>query len=395
MKDKIKVAQFVDSYLPITDGVAMVVNNYASILTNHNQDCTVFAPKKGDNPGRVVNYDIVRCSGFHVKAIGYDCPTPAFDSKLKKHLMAADFDIFHAHSPFTMGQYAIKIARKRNVPIIGTFHSQYKEDFKKYLKSDMLTDFMVRYIVRFYNSVDKVWAVSHGAADILREYGCTQDIEVMINGTDLTYLANPEEIKRQVNAAYNLDSNETVLLFVGRLVSQKNIFMMADSLKLLLSQGQKFRMIIAGVGADQEKLENKIKELGIEDRVIFAGAIDGRENLAKLFMRADLFVFPSLYDTSGLVKIEAASQKTASVLVENTCAAEEVIDGENGFICSNTAESLAAKITEALSDRQKLSRVAEKAYETLYFSWDDIVTMAERKYKEAIEGHKSRFPVKK
>ena len=96
-------------------------------------------------------------------------------------------------------------------------------------------------------------------------------------------------------------------------------------------------------------------------------------------------LFPSDFDTSGIVKIEAAAHKTPTVLLRGACSSEEVIDGENGFLCERTATSLADKILETIANPTLYKEVGENAYKTLYRSWKMVADEVHEKYLGVIK----------
>ena len=112
---------------------------------------------------------------------------------------------------------------------------------------------------------------------------------------------------------FNIKKDEVVFLFVGRIISIKNIFFILDVLKKLKERGKSFKMIYVGDGPDFESLSKKVKEYNMNDEVILAGKILDRELLKEIYFRANLFIFPSLFDSSSLVQIEAASQETPTI----------------------------------------------------------------------------------
>ena len=111
-------------------------------------------------------------------------------------------------------------------------------------------------------------------------------------------------------------------------------------------------------------------------------------DLYGLYENADLFVFPSLYDTSGMVVREAAAMSTPSVVVRGCATAEPIRDRENGFLCEDTTESLSEMINLALSDLAMTTRIGESARKTIYLSWDDIAQITMDRYTALIECYK-------
>ena len=76
------------------------------------------------------------------------------------------------------------MARRRQVPLVSTFHSKYYQDFYDKTKSKVIAQGVVNYIIRFYNQCDGVWTVNHATAQVLREYGYHGKIRIMENGTN-------------------------------------------------------------------------------------------------------------------------------------------------------------------------------------------------------------------
>lgn len=103
------------------------------------------------------------------------------------------------------------------------------------------------------------------------------------------------------------------------------------------------------------------------------------------YCRADLFLFPSTFDTNGLVVREAAACGLASVLVEGSCAAEDVTDGRNGFLIEENAESMAQMLRRLLPQPALTRQVGENAQRELYLSWEDSVARACARYEVVLD----------
>ena len=101
--------------------------------------------------------------------------------------------------------------------------------------------------------------------------------------------------------------------------------------------------------------------------------------------RADLFLFPSVYDTNGIVVREAAACGLASVLIKGSCAAEGVTHDRNGYLIEENAESMASLLEEACKDLPHLHDVGQHAMDEIYISWEDSVKVAHDRYAELYE----------
>jgi glycosyltransferase involved in cell wall biosynthesis len=281
------------------------------------------------------------------------------------------------------------MAKKQGVPVVATIHTQYHKDFLRVLKGNkFLTKFMVRYIMKVYNRADSVWTVNTASCQVLRDYGYKGKIEVVRNGTDLEYPLNANELIDRVNEKHNLYGQKNVFIFVGRVAMYKNLALMANALKLLKDDGEDFRMIIVGNGFDMDKFKKMVQDLGLTDNFIFTGSISDRELLQGYYLRSDLFLFPSTFDTSSLVPIEAAAHKLPTLLIKGSYTAENIIDGDNGFLSEETPTAYAKRIKEIISVDGQLKRVGENASKTVYRSWEMVSKEVLDKYNDIIKEYK-------
>ena len=169
---------------------------------------------------------------------------------------------------------------------------------------------------------------------------------------------------------------------------KKNILRILESCARSAQSGQVFTLVLAGQGPDAKSIQQKVAELGLAERTRFTGHITDENDLYGLYENANLFVFPSLYDTSGMVVREAAAMSTPSVVVRGCATAEPIHDRENGFLCEDTTESLSEIINLALNDLAMTARTGETARKTIYLSWDDIAKLTVDRYAALIERNK-------
>ena len=152
-------------------------------------------------------------------------------------------------------------------------------------------------------------------------------------------------------------------------------------------------MVFIGAGGDEKEVRAEVETLRLSDRCFFTGSIADRETLRAWYSRADLFLFPSTFDTNGLVVREAAASGCPSVLIAGSCAAEGVTDGRNGFLIEENAVSLCAKLTALCADREAMRRVGENAMRELYLSWEDAVARANERYAVVLDRYRSgKYP---
>lgn len=313
---------------------------------------------------------------------------PGIDRKFKKALEESDLDIVHIHSPFAIGKMGVKYAKKMGIPCVATMHSQYKQDFYKTTHSKLLTNFLLKYIMKTFNSCDEYYAVNSKIADVFYEYGAKHLPLVQRNGTDFVDDKEKSYLDEIINKKYGLKPNETVFLFCGRIIELKNVFFTLKSLKILKDMGQKFKMFYVGDGADSDGLKAKIQEYGMTDEVIMTGKIMDRELIKAFYSRADLFLFPSLYDASSLVQIEASSQMTPTLFIKDAPTSNTITEEVNGYVAELDEQKYAEKIVEILSNKEHYKEVCNNAKRDLYVTWEDCVGEMYDKYIYQIEKKK-------
>ncbi len=386
-----KVGLFIDTFYPMVDGVVKVVDNYARRLAKKCK-VTVFCPTvKGYNTeeDKKYPYEIVRCTSLPLPGQDYSLPLPLADPAYNVPLIKSGLDIVHIHSPFAVGTSGVFYAKTHAIPAIATLHSQFRQDFERTFRLEPTVKMALNTLMMTFNSCDECWAVNSAIKELYEtEYGLRSPCKVMLNATDHVPVADPAAAAARVNQRFGLAPDETVLLFVGRINYLKKIDFAARSLRILKDRGVKFKMIFAGQGLDEDRFAELIRELHLENDVIMAGLVGGREDLQDLYSRAKLFLFPSLYDANSLVQIEAACQSTPTVFLKGARTAATVADGVNALVSEPTEEAYADTIQAILADDERYDRLAKAAREQLYLDWDTVVDGVYQLYQEKIAAKK-------
>ncbi len=382
--NKLKVLDGMDAYLPYVDGVVNCMHNYC-MHSYQKVDLTAIAPRYQKDYVETVPYTVKRCKSIKLNALKVQYCQATRDKKFTKEILSKRYDIVHVHSPFNMAKFMVKIAKKQGIPAVATFHTNMRPIVRQQVKSKWLTELLVKHIGKIYNKYDEVFVCSPLVAEQCRSFGYKGKISYLPFGTDLPRCDNKEELAERANAKFNIGADELVFLYVGRIEKLKRIDMILDSLKILKDKGIKFRFIASGKGTDYDKIVKYKQKSGFtDDEVDFAGFLP-REDLPLLNARADLLLFPSLYDNFALVKVEAAAYGTPGVFIEGSCTGYGVTDGVNGFLSKDTVKDFADKIEQAVSDRNFLKEVGRNASRDLYVSWEECTNQYIQRLKEIVE----------
>ena len=267
----LRLGQFTDTFLPIVDGVGRVVYAYADTLCKMGHQVTVVAPMydtgfQGGFPFELVDFMGAGLPGMKQYQIG----EAVWDPHYRRRMRMIQLDLIHAHSPFTAGSEALRIATLRKLPLVATFHSKYYDDFLKATKSESIARMGTKFVVNFYNRCDEVWAVGKNAADVLKDYGYEGDVIVMPNGATMRTVS-PADVEG-VSRRWNL-GDDPVILFVGQMDWKKNILTILEACAEMKQAGMNFRLLLAGQGVDMNNIDRKIHELNIQDRSQMLGHI--------------------------------------------------------------------------------------------------------------------------
>lgn len=374
------IGQFCDTYPPTLDGVGRVMLNYCEALGRKGHRTVYVAPKNPRSPDEDMDCETLLYPSLPIPKQQYRFGEPLFGMEYRKAILNIPFDILHAHCPFCGGQEARRIARYRGAPLVATFHSKYYDDFYKATTSKTLAKIGVDYAVRFFRSCDEVWTVNQKTAEVLESYGYKGEIFLMPNGTDI--LPVTDDDRRRAREAFPMKDGVPILMFAGQQDFKKNIRSVLDACKLLSDSGVDYHLLMVGDGPNFKAIRDIAQRIGIGDNVTFAGFVGDQPMLRALYERADLFVFPSIYDSAPMVVREAAAMGTPSLLIEGSCSAEGMEHDNNAFLCYNTPADIAQCIRRALPLCEK---VGLRAKETIPLPWNQLMDRVLARYNALID----------
>ncbi len=384
IKEKLRVVLLNDSFPPVIDGVANVILNYARILTELGMEVIVATPEypgvKDEYPFEVIRYKSIDTT----KLVGYRTGYP-FDAETLHRIETFMPDIIHTHCPVVSAILARVLRKITGAPMIFTYHTKFDVELSKYIENDVVRDAARKLLIENIAAADDVWVVSRGAGENLLGMGFNGRYTVMENGVDFPKGGVTAEETDRLDQICRLPKDVPVYLFVGRMMWYKGVRLILDALKKLREEHLDFRMILIGDGAEKEEMIRYGEESGLSDRLIFTGAVRDRTLLRTYFTRADLFLFPSTFDTNGIVVREAAACGLASVLVRGSCAAEGIEDGVNGLLTEENADMIAETLLRYGKDFGAMKTLGENAMNQLYIPWRASVEHAVKRYREVLE----------
>lgn len=384
--NRLKIGLFNECFPPIQDGVSQVVENYARLMHQAGHDVTVATAKvpSFDYPHPYTIQNIVSIPVPVRRPYRWGLPTWMVPYQ---PIYKFQSDIIHVHSPFTASRIALKLRKKYGMPVVATFHSKFRDDFRRSVPSDTIVNMMVKNIMQVFEAADEVWVPQQSVLEVMREYGYKGNAEVVPNAVDFE-IANFELdlLIEKSRKQLQLPDDMPCFLFVGQIILEKRVDYILEALKVLHDRGFAFRMYFVGKGYAVSTLKHRISKYNLENHVFYVEQIQSRTELQTYYAAADLFLFPSIYDNAPLVLREAAVHQTPSILTQGSNSAEVITDGINGYLGVNkTPEDFADSIQAIFADRNTFNNVSKGARETLGLTWSQIMPEVVDRYRSIIK----------
>ncbi|MGN0807103.1 MAG: glycosyltransferase [Candidatus Coproplasma sp.] len=340
-------------------------------------------PEKIDVDGLTVH----RCFSVGVPGQDYRAGLPFFTRKVKKLIKNGGYDVIHLQSPFTISRYVLKLAKKYKIPVVITVHTKFKDEFEKRLKLKPLVSFMTRYILKSIDGCDKITSVSKGMVDVLKTYGSKRadDVNVIINATDMPRFGADGKQTEKLRQELGLQG-KFAFIFVGRLMPVKNVQFSLNVLKKVKDRGYgNFKFVIIGDGEYKKELKKLTDDFGLDDEVVFVNKVLDREQLACYYAACNVLLFPSVFDSFGLVVLEAAANGLPTAAIAGSCSAERLENNVSGFVWENDEDVWVDGIINLLNDPSLAKAAGEGAVKSVYADWNDVTYQYNQLYNELVK----------
>lgn len=362
-----KIGIFTNNYLPNPYGVTGSVESFRRELETLGHQVFIFAPSwrgyQDQNP-HVFRYPSV---DIEIK-FRFPLAIP-YSRKIDKIIASLDFDIIHAQHPNLLGTAAAKWAKKKQIPLVFTWHTLYDRytNFVPFLPRKMAASWIINKAVNYANACDQVIIPTESIQPVIQKWGVTnRNITAIATGVDEENFKNLE--KNIVRKKYGIAENEILLLLVSRLTEEKNVEFLADAVRPLLKDDIRVKFLVVGGGYLMDKLQAKAAADGLVGQMIFTGEIQ-RNKIGNYFAAGDIFVYASKSETQGMIITEAMYAGLPIVAVRAPGISSIVEDGSNGMLVSEDEpefQTAVAKLIDESELRKKMgaqsARLAREKY---------------------------------
>jgi 1,2-diacylglycerol 3-alpha-glucosyltransferase len=373
----VRIGLFTDIYLPSVFGTELATERVRRTLEAMGHRVYVYAPETPgfvDEGRRVLRFRSQRMSANPAARLAFSF-LPV--GRSYRDVLSLRLDVAQAQTVGAMGMLARRIAQHQGIPLLYAHHSMYPAYAGSESADAQLVPSLVRtYTKWFAGRADAILAPTPKVKRLLADWGVEVPVHLLPTGVDRTVFHRSAAARRRVRRELGIAEDRVVLLVVSRLVREKNLDFLLEAFRRVVRTVPSAVLLVAGEGPHRAHLERHAHRLGIGARTHFAGLVP-HETVASVYQAADLFVFPSVIESQGLVVLEALSSGLPVVALKDEAYAEFVTNGVTGRLVTPRAPAAFAAAVRELA-RDPALRARESRAAARLAAGYTLETMAER-----------------
>lgn len=371
----LKIALFTEVFLPKIDGIVSIIRLMLRRFHELGHEVVLVGPKT--DYAEYEGAKIISLNGppfpFYPE-LKINIPRPVVARSLKRFKP----DVIHAINPAFLGPYGIYYARRHNIPLTASYHTDVTH-YAKFYGLAVLTPTIWTYFRLLHNRADLNLGPSTYVRDMLIEHGF-KNVHWWKRGIDTDFFSRGDcdpAMRARLTDGY---PDDFLLIYVGRNSREKGLFDLRDA----IFPRKNVRLAIVGGGPAHDEL----KEYYAGTPTVFPGYLRG-DDLINAYRAADAFIFPSTTETFGLVALEAMACGLPVIAVKAGGIVDSVIDGENGlFYEQGKLEQIGPLVDKLHYDLPYRERLAENGWRHAQSrSWRATMDQLVDYYRMTIEAH--------
>ncbi len=361
----LRVAMFSGNYNYVKDGANQALNRLVGYLLDQGAAVRVYSATT-DRPAFRPTGDLVsvRSLPFPGARSEYRFAT-GMPKKTRDDLTAFQPNIIHVAAPDILGHRAVSYAHKNNLPVIASMHTRF-ETYPRYYGLAFLEMPLEAILRRFYRRCDAVVAPSESMAQVMREQRMSYNIGIWARGID-TNIFNPNRRDMAWRESHDIQKDEVVIGFLGRLVMEKGLDVFSDSIDALKARGVVHKVLVIGDGPAREWFQKRLPN------AIFVGFQIGAD-LGRAVASLDVLFNPSVTETFGNVTLEVMACGLPVLAARATGSENLVKDGVTGRLVKPGAVQEFADALQAYCENNDLRKAHGQAGEdeSRNYDWDRV-----------------------
>ena len=386
-----KIALFTETYLPYINGVVTHVKVLRDGLIEAGHQVLIVTTDSKTKE-HYLKDGILHCPAHSLKKKNlYGYSVAKIDSKVRMdYLREFNPDILHMHQEFSMGIFAVLASKRLKKPLVYTLHTMY-DKYSFYLAPPVFSPFVCMvfhwYIHFLTRRVSIITSPSYKAKDFLKKCRVKKEVVIIPNSIDYEEF-NPERISSKeimnIKKKLGIKKGMTTGIFVGRLGKEKSIDLLLDYWAKNFRNVENLRLVIVGDGPLYESLVFKAKQLEIEDKVVFTGAIPHKD-ISPYFIACDFFITASVTEMMSISMLEGMASGLVPILRFDKINANQIENGVNGFLYHNDKEMgdvIRKFVDMSKEEKLKMRKMVRESVKDK--GTKDLANYMERVYKDAL-----------
>lgn len=354
-----KIVMFLEYYRPYayaTSGVIVAIERLTAGLIGRGHRVLWVVPEGAERPCLSVELEkfpvLPRLTKMPIRSLA-----PSI-SGLRTIADRFSPDIIHAHNPFVSIVCGLVLAKMCRCPLVYTAHTMFPE-YAHYANIQIpgLRRFLAWWLKHACIAADLVTVPTRMAQRYIRGIGYAGSSHIVPTGVDTTKFFPVDNHRRsELRTAQSLKSEDFVVMFCGRLASEKNIFTLIDAIRLI--NDRRLKLLMVGDGPLQNQIESLIAGTPIEENVLVVGGVV-HDLLPDYYRVADCLVHPSLTEFQALVVLEAMACGVPVIAPQGTAQAEFIMSGVNGLLTRPDPDSQSLAIQQIMTDSNLRKQLAD------------------------------------
>ena len=334
---------------------------------------------------------VIRIPGIPVGIYDYRL-TGIYPVKIVKKIRKWHLDVIHSQTEFGVGTFARIIAKQFHIPLVHTYHTMY-EDYVHYITKGYFVGTskkIVEYLTLFYcdKTISELIVPTEKTKELFKEkYKVNRNVYVIPTGIEIEkfYLENNKNLNiLEKRNSLGIAKDDFVILFVGRIGTEKNIDLLLNGMDKLIKLSKKIKLLIIGDGPDMGYYKEYVYKRKLGKNVIFTGKVPW-DSISEYYLIADIFATASVTETQGLTVIEAMAAGLPVVCINDESFTGTIMNNVDGIIFNNLEEYIEA-ITKLYQDRELLKNLGKKArIDAEKYSSEKFATSVLEVYRTAIK----------
>lgn len=373
---------FTEVFLPKIDGVVTRVTRTMEQLAEMGHEVQLFAP--GDPPAEYAGFAVNRVRGISFKPvypeIKVGMPTPS----IAREIQEFQPDVIHAVNPVWLAAFGVLSAKRRGIPLVASFHTNVPE-YTESLRIGWLRQPAAAWIRTMHNQAAVNLCTSGPMVDKATAQGI-RNVELWPKAVDTEGYA-PARRSRKMRARLSDGHPEAPLvIYVGRLSAEKSLDRLAPIMRKVRERVPNARLAMVGSGPQADDL----KKLMDPAFTTFTGYLSGAD-LQSAFASGDVFAFPSVTETLGLVALESFASGVPVVGARAGGIPFVIDEAKTGYLVEpEDYDAWAERIALLLDDESLRTEMGHTARsEALHHDWRAATESLVGYYQRAIDEHRS------